>query len=111
MAYKGPYKEAKKGDPRWQHRTIEGVRLHKLRDAGEHEWEGVIAGETWRFTQLGDRKWQGFTPDHVTGTARSFSLKRTIAWVIEHREEWQAKLRVRRAKGTRMVDPIAKRSA
>jgi hypothetical protein len=96
MAYKGPYKEAVKGDPRWRHRTIEGVRLTKLREEGEEGWSGVIEGEEWRFYQKGDRKWQGYTVDHVTGTARSFSLKRTIAWVIEHRDEWREKLTVRR---------------
>jgi hypothetical protein len=105
--YHGPYKEGVKGDARWRTRTIEGIALTKLRDKGLHEWEGVIDGERWRFTQLGDRKWQGFTADHVTGTARSYSLKRTVAWVIEHREEWQAKVRVRRKAGTRMVDPAA----
>jgi hypothetical protein len=108
MAYKGPEKAP---DPRWRTRTIEGVRLTKLRDEGEDGWIGTVEGETWRFVQQGDRKWQGFTPDHVTGTARSFSLKRTVAWVIEHREEWQAKLRVRRHAGTRMVDPAPRRAS
>lgn len=94
----------------WTTRTIEGITLTRLRagegglDAG---WEGVIEGETWRFVQQGDRKWQGYTVDHTTGTARSFSLKRTVAWVIEHRDEWLAKVSVRRRAGTRMVDPAA----
>lgn len=97
----------KKSSARWRTRTVEGIVLTKLLDAGEEGWIGSVHGEAWRFVQKGDRKWQGFTADHLTGTARSFSLKRTVRWVIEHREEWQAKVAVRRAKGTRMVDPAA----
>ena len=96
-----------KQQARWTTRTVEGIVLTKLRDEGEEGWIGTVHGEAWRFVQKGDRKWQGFTVDHLTGTARSFSLKRTVRWVIEHREEWQAKVAVRRAKGTRMVDPSA----
>lgn len=98
-------KEAKQQP--WTTRTVEGIVLTKLRGEDEEGWSGVIEGEEWRFYQKGDRKWQGYTVDHVTGTARSFSLKRTVRWVIEHRDEWQAKVAVRRAKGTRLVDPSA----
>lgn len=106
MTYQSPNKEGVRGsDPRWKTRTVEGIVLTKLRDTGEDGWLCDIEGEAWRFVQHGDRKWQGFTVDHITGTVRSYSLKRTVRWVIDHAEEWQAKVAVRRAKGTRLVDP------
>ena len=105
MTYSSPNKQAVRSDPRWKTRTVEGVTLTKLRDEGQEGWSGVIEGEEWRFYQQGDRKWQGYVVDHVTGTARSYSLKRTIRWVIDHAEEWQAKIAVRRKAGTRLVDP------
>lgn len=93
-------------EPRWRTRQFAGVTLTKLAPP-EEGWAGVIGGEEWRFYKKADRKWQGYTADHVTGTARSFSLRRCVAWVSEHQAEWQAKVRVRRAKGTRLVDPPA----
>lgn len=94
-------------EPRWRTRQFAGVTLTKIHPEDGEGWYGQIGGETWYFYKKADRKWQGYTKDHLTGTARSFSLRRCVAWVSEHQDEWQAKLTTRRAKGTRLVDPAA----
>jgi len=99
---------------RWTTRTVAGVELHIGEHAGQVEWVGVIEGEEWHFFEEGrtlakrpfTKRWQGYTADHLTG-ARSVSLTKLVTWVLEHRAEWRAKLRVRRGAGTRMVDPAA----
>jgi len=101
------------GPARWHSRTVAGVKLtpHQF-DDGSTGWQGTIAGQLWLFnrakTEIGTvahKRWRAHTDDHLTGGPRSLSLKKLVAWVIEHQGEWQAKLTVRRAHKTRMVDP------
>ena len=98
------------GPPRWRSRTIAGVKLVQTQFGDDAGWEGEIGGEVWCFVQAGGayamRDWRAFTRDHLTGGPHEVSLKRLVAWVVEHEAEWQAKLRVRRKAGTRYRDPV-----
>ena len=97
------------GPGRWRSRTIAGVKLVQTRFGKDPGWEGEIGGEAWCFVQAAGayalRDWRAFTRDHLTGGPHAVSLRRLVTWVVEHEAEWQAKLRVRRGKGTRYVDP------
>jgi hypothetical protein len=68
-------------------------------------WRTIVGAEVWVLTLVGSRIWQGFTEDHLTGTPRMRHLGAIVHWILDHQEEWEAKLRVRREQGTRMVDP------
>jgi len=68
-------------------------------------WRMIVAGEPWILTETGRRIWQGFTEDHLTGTPRLRHQSAVVQWILRNQQEWQAKLAVRRAEGTRMVDP------
>lgn len=95
------------GPPRWHSRTVAGVTLEPglWESSTDFVWMGIVEGERWVFVQKGHKRWQGFSADHLTGTPIVLSLGRTVLWVIEHADEWKAKLKVRRKAGTRMVDP------
>lgn len=95
------------GPPRWKTRTFAGITLEPVENAkGERLWCGVIAGEPWAFYERSHKRWSGYTKDHLTGTPILLSLGRAVAWCIDNIPEWQAKLKIRRVKGTRMVDPV-----
>ena len=92
-------------------RTIEGVTLES-QGTDDRQWHGEVAGEAWVFFLRDDpqglgvrRLWQGFTKDHLTGTPTLPTLGDAVLWVKGHKAEIEAKLLVRRAKGTRLVDP------
>jgi hypothetical protein len=68
-------------------------------------WRVIVGPEAWILTEVSRRIWQGFTEDHLTGTPRLRHLSAVLRWILDHQEEWEAKLRVRREQGTRMVDP------
>jgi len=87
--------------------TVAGVQLRSEKET----WVGEIGGEKWCFAEMEHqstvtrRPWQGFTWDHLTGTPVFPTLGKAVRWVQAHQAEMAAKLLVRRAKGTRMVDP------
>jgi hypothetical protein len=105
MTRKRVVTERDPGPPRWHSRTVTGVSLEPAFFGEQRGWKGVVAGEPWCFVQKATKRWGGFTRDHLTGTPVLLSLEKLVAWVIEHQAEWQAKLKVRRKAGTRMVDP------
>ena len=85
--------------------TVAGITLTRSNETDTPEWHGTIDGEPWRLYQKDDRSWQGFTADKLTGTPRLKTLHLVLEWIQGHRAEIAAKLQVRRAAGTRMVDP------
>lgn len=85
--------------------TVAGVTLTRNKDHAMAEWHCTIGGEAWRLYQKDDRTWQGFTADKLTGTPRLATLTLVIGWIQDHQAEIAGKLAVRRAAGTRMVDP------
>jgi hypothetical protein len=89
---------------RWRTRTLHGVHLERIVTTDPWCWRAEIGTAWWYFYQSEARVWRAYTADHLTG-ARAPSLKKLVGWVVEHRAEWEAKLQVRRAAGTRMVDP------
>jgi len=90
----------------WRTRTVEGVKLRRHPVEG---WLGEVDGEEWHFYSSASRKnWKAYTTDHLTGGGNHVSLRAIIRWVLLHRGEWKAKLKVRRQAKTRMVDPVIK---
>jgi hypothetical protein len=84
-------------------RTIEGITL--TYDPKKEIWSGEVDGEGWCFYRTSTGKWASYEKSHLTGGAWCATLGEAIEWVQRNRAEIEQKLLVRRAAGTRMVDP------